>query len=153
MVLVRSFKWMGFGTALVLIFSDPMVEVLAEMGNKTGVPAFYISFILAPLASNASELVAAYNYAQKKTSKSITISLATLEGAACMNNTFCLAIFLMLIYMQDLCWKFTAETTSILFVELAMFAFVCLKKVQTLLNGIMVLCLLPASLAIVWGME
>jgi hypothetical protein len=42
----------------------------------------YISFILSPLVSNASELIAAYSYASKKTSKTITISLSTLTGAA-----------------------------------------------------------------------
>ncbi|EER02433.1 conserved hypothetical protein, partial [Perkinsus marinus ATCC 50983] len=82
------------GTLLILIFSDPAVDVLNEIGIRSGINPFYISFILAPLASNASELVAAYSYAQKKTSKHITISISTLQGAASMNNTFCLGIFL-----------------------------------------------------------
>ena len=43
---------MGLGTGLVLVFSDPMVDVLSEIGVRTDVPAFYISFVLAPLASN-----------------------------------------------------------------------------------------------------
>ena len=45
---------MGLGTLLVLIFSDPMVDVLGEIGNRTGIPAFYISFVLAPMASISS---------------------------------------------------------------------------------------------------
>lgn len=73
-----------------VLISDPMVDVLSELGVRTGIPAFYIAFVLAPLASNASELIAAYNYAKKKTPTSISISLATLEGAAVMNNTFVL---------------------------------------------------------------
>ena len=68
-VLQRSLYQMLAGTVLVLLFSDPMVDVFAELGNRTGVPAFYVSFVLAPLASNASELISAYNYAQKKTQK------------------------------------------------------------------------------------
>ena len=48
---------MSIGTVLVLVFSDPAVNVLAEIGKRINVSAFYISFILAPLASNASELV------------------------------------------------------------------------------------------------
>ncbi|KAE9066213.1 hypothetical protein PF010_g27893, partial [Phytophthora fragariae] len=50
---------MFLGTALVLLFSDPMVDVLSEVGARTGIPAFYVSFVVAPLASNASELIAA----------------------------------------------------------------------------------------------
>ena len=76
-----------------------------------------MAFVLAPFASNGSELVAAYNYAVKKTTKSISISLTTLEGAACMNNTFGLGIFMILIYFQGLAWEYLAETLSILFVQ------------------------------------
>ena len=61
--------------------------------------------------------MAAYNYAVKKTTKSISISLTTLEGAACMNNTFGLGIFMILIYFQGLAWEYLAETLSILFVQ------------------------------------
>ena len=72
---LRSLWMMSLGTLLVLLFSDPMVDVLSEIGTRTGIPAFYISFIIAPLASNASELIASYNYAKKKTSKTISVSL------------------------------------------------------------------------------
>eukprot|EP00967_Tisochrysis_lutea_P128081 scaffold218653_cov35-Tisochrysis_lutea.AAC.3 len=85
---------MGLGTALIILFSDPMVDVLSNLGARTGISPFYIAFVFAPVASNASELLASLNYAKKKTRKTITISLSTLEGAACMNNTFCLAIFM-----------------------------------------------------------
>jgi Ca2+-binding EF-hand superfamily protein len=67
-IFTRSCQMMGFGTLLVLIFSDPMVDVLSEIGVRTNISSFYISFVLAPLASNASELLAAYNYAAKRTS-------------------------------------------------------------------------------------
>lgn len=152
-ILMRSFYQMGLGTLLVLIFSDPMVDVLNQIGIVSGIPAFYISFVLAPLASNASELVAAYNYAQKKTPKTITISLNTLEGAACMNNTFCLAIFLGLIYVQGLAWKFTAETLSILVVELVMFLIVLSTDTQRVSVACLVLLLMPGALALVYYLE
>ena len=38
-------------------------------------------------------------------------------GAACMNNTFCLGIFLALIYVKGLEWEFSAETISIFAVQ------------------------------------
>lgn len=70
---------MAIGTVVVLLFSDPMCDVLSEVGNRTHIKPFYVAFILAPLASNASELIAAYNYALKKTKKTVNISFATLE--------------------------------------------------------------------------
>mmetsp|Transcript_67505 Transcript_67505/g.162019 ORF Transcript_67505/g.162019 Transcript_67505/m.162019 type:complete len:592 (+) Transcript_67505:178-1953(+) len=152
-LLRRSFMMMGFGTLLVLVFSDPMVDVLAEVGVRTGVPAFYISFILAPLASNASELVSALNYASKKTQASVTISLSTLVGAACMNNTFCLGIFYALIYAQGLAWKFTAETFAIFVVQLVMYALIHFRRVHTMVTAFVILSVYPLSLALVYFME
>ena len=59
----RSCMMMTAGTVIVLLFSDPMVGILDELGNRTGIPSFFVAFILAPLASNASELIASISYA------------------------------------------------------------------------------------------
>merc|ERR1719335_34771 len=152
-ILQRSFMMMGMGTILVLIFSDPMVDVLAEIGVRTDVPAFYISFVLAPLASNASELLAAYNYAANRTSKTMTTSLVQLEGAACMNNTFCLAIFYGLIYFRGLAWQFTAETIAIVVIQFIMGGVALLGSTMTMKLGTFVVCLYPLSLIAVYVME
>ena len=85
-VLLSSFWQMGLGTALVLLFSDPMVSVLQECGDRLGISPFYIAFVMAPLASNASELIASFNASRKKTAASITTSLQQLLGAAVMNK-------------------------------------------------------------------
>lgn len=148
----RAAKKMLIGTVLILIISDPMVDVLDNMGTRLGIPSFYISFVLAPLASNASELIAAISYAKKKTRSSITVALSTLEGAACMNNTFCLAIFMGLIYARGLAWHFTAETVAILVVEVAI-GCVAMLKVQRAYVGVGVLSLFPLSLLFVMLME
>jgi len=116
-----------------------------EIGNLIKIPAFYISFLLAPLASNASELLASFKYAQKKTRKTITISLTALEGAAVMNNTFCLGIFLALVYFRELRWSFTAETLSILAVEFIVFLF-ARKEITTLTDAFLILLIFPISL-------
>lgn len=152
-ILLRSCYQMAAGTLLVLIFSDPMVDLLSQLGRRLDISAFYISFLLAPMASNASELVAAYNYAQKRTGKSITTSLSTLVGAAIMNNTFCLAIFLGLVYFKGLAWEFSAETICIVFVQLAMAASILTRRVHRLLDGFVVLSFYPISLFIVYFLE
>merc|ERR1719261_2023015 len=59
----RACTKLFLGSVLVLLFSDPMCDLLGTMGDKLasemGIPnpSFYISFLIAPLASNASELV------------------------------------------------------------------------------------------------
>lgn len=149
---MRACKLMLIGTALILIFSDPMVDVMSNMGARIGVPPFYVAFVLAPLASNASELIASLGYAGKKTKKTISISLAALEGAACMNNTFCLCIFMALIFFKRLVWKFSAETTVILIVE-ALVALIAMQKTQRTYLALIVLALFPLSIVLVALLE
>jgi len=148
----RAATMMGVGTALILVFSDPMVDVMSNMGSRLSIPPFYIAFALAPLASNASELLASFAYASKKTKKTITVSLAALEGAACMNNTFCLAIFMGLIYFKQLAWKFSAETVTILLIELCVAA-LAVQETQRQLHAVVLLLMFPASIALVAGLE
>jgi Ca2+/Na+ antiporter len=151
-VKLRSFKLMAIGTIIVVVFSDPMCDILSEFGERLNIDAFYISFVLAPLASNASEVIASYAFARKKTRSSIAVSFTQLEGAGIMNNTFCVAIFLILIYARGLAWEFTAETTSIVVIELLMM-FMAFKKSFTIFDGIIILLFYPLSLALVIIME
>ena len=137
---------------MVLLFSDPMVDVFSAFGDRMNISAFYVSFVLAPLASNASELIAAYNYAQKKTSTTITTSLTALQGAACMNNTFCLGIFMALIYFKQLYWEFSAETIVIVFIQFIMVIY-SFKKYHYMSDAWAVLALYPLSLVLVWFLE
>jgi hypothetical protein len=55
-IIRRAILSMSVGAAIILIFSDPMVNVLVDLGNRTGVPAFYVSFLFAPLAGNIPEV-------------------------------------------------------------------------------------------------
>jgi len=149
----RAFYNMGLGTALVLVFSDPMCDMLSVIGQKISPSApFYVSFAVAPLASNASELVSAMKLASKRTMKSMVNSLSTLEGAAIMNNTFCLGIFLLLIVWKGLLWQFSAETISILTIEVLV-GIMAMKKVHRLIDGIIILCFYPLAVVIVYLLE
>lgn len=151
---IRAAWMMTVGTLIVLLFSDPMVDILSNMGTRTGIKPFFIAFVLAPLVSNGSELIAAYGYAQKKTVKSASISFATLLGAAVMNNTFCLMIFLFLVVARDLRWVFTAEVSAMIVVELIMFGLVafCGKSMSSKWVPL-VACLMPLSIGFVAGLE
>jgi Ca2+/Na+ antiporter len=143
---IRSLYMMTVGTTVVLLVSDPAVDVLSSLGSRMGVPGFYVSFLLAPLASNASELIAAYNYARKKTRGSINISLSTLEGAGIMNNTFCTGIFFLVIYMNEtIAWTFSVETLAIILVQMVVML-VAQKKIMTLFDASLVLSMYPLSL-------
>ena len=142
--------WMlGLGTLMVLVFSDPAVGVVCELGKRTGIPTFYLSFVLAPLFSNASELIAAYHYAQQRTRKSITVALSSLEGAAIMNNTYCLGIFYALVYFRGIKWNFFPQVVAILFVQIVVGFLAITKRMHQMSDALVILSLYPASLIIV----
>lgn len=149
----RAFSSMFWGSVLVLLFSDPMCDCLGLFADKIEVPKFYVSFLLAPLASNASELVSAMKLAQKRTLSSMVQSLSTLEGAAIMNNTFCLGIFLVLIVWKGLAWQFSAETISIIAIQVVIGVIVLLKDTEKLFDGVLILLLYPLALLIVYVLE
>jgi Ca2+/Na+ antiporter len=151
-IMRRAFSMLIIGTAIVLIFSDPMVEVLSEIAARANIPPFYVSFVLAPVAANASEVIASQYYAAKKTRKTITVALTALEGAASMNNTFCLSIFMGLIYFRGLAWQFSAETIAIVSVQLLMCVLAHRSKMSTS-TGFLVLSLFPLSVMFVALLE
>jgi len=154
-LICRASWMMMLGTFVVLFVSDPFVDCLTEWGTqrRLGIPVFYISFIVAPFASNASELLSAYAYALKKTKSSITTSLSTLIGAGCMNNTFCLGIFFALIYCKGLAWQFTAETISIIVVQWLIGGLALFKTTHNLFIGYLILLCYPLCLFIVYFLE
>lgn len=152
-VIFRSMWMMTLGTVAVLVVSDPFVDLLTEWGNRLGIDSFYISFVVAPFASNASELLSAYTYAKKKSVKAMTTSLSTLIGAACMNNTFCLGIFFGLIYFKGLAWKFTAETVSIILIQWIIGLLAISRKTMTFFMGFIVLLCYPLCLLVVYYLE
>jgi hypothetical protein len=136
----------------VLTFSDPVVDVLNEAGARSGVNAFYVSFVVAPIITNGSEVLASYTFALKKTQKSMVVAYEQLLGAAVMNNTYCLLVFLAIIYFQKLYWKYTAETLAILAAEACVFA-VATRPVHTPKTALAVLSLFPATIALVYVLE
>ena len=148
----KAFRMLLAGSALVLYFSDPMVDVLAAIAERANVSAFYVSFVLAPLASNASELIASQYYASKKTRKSISVALSALEGAACMNNTFCLSIFMALIFFRGLAWQYSAETLVILLCQFRVGVMVQASDMK-FSRGVLILSIFPLSIILVAALE
>ena len=69
-----------------------------------------------------------------------------------MNNTFCLGIFLALIYLRGMQWTFSAETLSIVCVQMVMVG-MSFKKTQTVRDGLFVLTLFPLSIVFVYVLE
>ena len=147
------------GVGLVTIFSDPMCDSLTRItdpNNPEYIPisSFYISFIITPLCSNASELVSSIAFAMKKEKENLVMTYTQLYSAAIMNNTMCLGVFCGLVYFRDLEWYFSAEVTSILFTEFLMGALALnCRKIYKLYWAVPVTLIYFLSLILVMFLE
>lgn len=139
-------------TVVCSVFSDPMVDVISQLGVKLNISPFYISFVVTPLASNASEVIAGLIFARKKTTESMSLTLATLHGAATMNSTLSLCIFMSLVYFRKLSWSFSAEVITVLFVIFVV-GLNSLKKTIYLWQAIIVGSMYPLSILMVYLMQ
>ncbi|EGG23641.1 hypothetical protein DFA_05775 [Cavenderia fasciculata] len=144
---------LAIGSVMVSVFSDPMVDVITDFGTKLDINLFFISFIVTPFCSNASELISSLIFASKKRKQNSSLTYSALYGSATMNNTLCLGIFFALVYFRDLTWEFSAETVTILFVTVCVGLIGSLKKTMKLYLAPLVLSLYPFSLVIVYLLE
>ena len=69
-----------------------------------------------------------------------------------MNNTFCLLIFMALIYFRGLAWQYTAETIVIVVVQLLLAVF-ARKTVNTTTDAYIILAIFPLSIVLVSVLE
>ena len=83
----------------------------------------------------------------------MVVAYEQLLGAAVMNNTYCLFIFLVLIYAQSLYWNYTAEVIAILAAEVTIFCIATMQKVHTVSTALCVLSIYPATILLVWLLE
>lgn len=69
-----------------------------------------------------------------------------------MNNTFCLSIFMGLVFFRGLAWQYTAETVAIIIVEIIV-ALMVQTNVMSMFRGLIIMSLFPLSIALVAGLE
>jgi len=148
LIIVKACVFLILGAGGAAIFSDPMVTAIDDLSSTLGIQPFYVSFILTPFASNASELIASLYFCAKKSSKSVSVAMAAVYGAVTMNSTLNLGIFLLLMWRQDIYWAFSAEALPMILVVFAIGIYGSLKCTFTTLEGIIIFLLYPLSLGL-----
>jgi len=151
--LIKSIIILAIGTIIVSFFSDPMVGVIADFSTQVSIKPFFVSFLITPYCSNASEMIAALMFASKKRKENTSMTYSQLYGAVCMNASMILGIFYALVYFRGLSWTFTAETLSILLVTWIVGLIASFKKDFAVWWSIPIFSLYPLSLVFVWGLE
>eukprot|EP00727_Mastigamoeba_balamuthi_P003538 m51a1_g13181 putative ca2+:cation antiporter family (457) ;mRNA; f:6-2477 len=126
-----------------------MVSAIDNLSRSMSVPNFYVSFLVTPFASNASELIASIYFCSKKTSKNVSMAMAAVYGAVTMNSTLNLAVFLIMMWARDITYMYSSEVVPMLLVIYAVGALASLRDTFTTLQGFVVLALYPLSAGLV----
>ncbi|GLT76338.1 hypothetical protein SLA2020_480070 [Shorea laevis] len=158
---VENPRWTSFkavlmlllGTLIAAAFADPLVDAVDDFSDATGIPTFFISFIVLPLATNASESVTAIIFASRKKQKTASLTFSELYGSVTMNNVLCLSVFLALVYIRGLTWDFSSEVLVILIVCLLVSAFASFRTTFPLWTCLVAFILYPLSLALVYVLD
>eukprot|EP00727_Mastigamoeba_balamuthi_P005981 m51a1_g2001 hypothetical protein (1248) ;mRNA; f:1219516-1226216 len=150
-LVLRAGGMLAVGTGIVVLFSEPMVSAIDNLSRSMSVPNFYVSFLVTPFASNASELIASIYFCSKKTSKNVSMAMAAVYGAVTMNSTLNLAVFLIMMWARDITYMYSSEVVPMLLVIYAVGALASLRDTFTTLQGFVV-CGPPLVLgAVSWG--
>ncbi len=70
------------GIAVCAIFSDPLVDALAVFSKASGIPPFFVAFVLTPLGSSAGELISSLRFASKRRQKNISLTFSNVRSTA-----------------------------------------------------------------------
>ncbi|GMY31958.1 sodium/calcium exchanger NCL-like, partial [Fagus crenata] len=150
---IKAVLLLFLGTIIAAAFADPLVDAVDNFSDATSIPAFFISFIVLPLATNSSEAVSAIIFSSRSKRTTASLAFSEIYGAATMNNLLCLAVFLALIYIRDLTWDFSAEVLVILIVCIVMGLFASFCTHFPLWTSIVAILLYPFSLVLIYVLD
>ncbi|KAF5197852.1 Sodium/calcium exchanger NCL2 [Thalictrum thalictroides] len=138
------------GTSMLSLFSSPLVASVQQISKAAGIPSFFVSFVLIPLATNTRRARAIIASANKKKRRTTFLAFSEIYGSAFMNNTLGLSLLLAIVYFRGLAWDFSAEVLIIVIISAIMGSIGCLCSRIPLWTCFIAYLLYPLSLAFVY---
>ncbi|KAK9819305.1 hypothetical protein WJX74_003436 [Apatococcus lobatus] len=106
-----------------------------------------------PFAISAGEVVSSFQFAKRKRSKNLSLTLSQIYGAVTLNNTLCLGIFLLIVHFKHLKWTYTSEVAVTVGATLIM-SLIGLRSTKfRSWMAIPVALIYPLSVFIVWFLD
>ncbi|KAI9083529.1 hypothetical protein K1719_034471 [Acacia pycnantha] len=97
------------GITILSILAEPLIASVQKFSTEAGIPSFFASFILVPLATNFREATSAIKEASHKKRSVTSHTIYEIYGAVFMNNILGFAAIATLIYVREITWEFSAE--------------------------------------------
>ncbi|KAL3820380.1 hypothetical protein ACJIZ3_006285 [Penstemon smallii] len=104
------------GIAILTFLSGPLMNSIQQFSDAIGVPSFFISFVIVPVAMNARSAILAIFPASQKSSRTSSLTFSEIYGGVVTNNMMGFSTLLAIIYIKGLKWDYSAEVLTILVV-------------------------------------
>ncbi|XP_070027787.1 sodium/calcium exchanger NCL1-like [Nicotiana sylvestris] len=141
------------GTAILTLCADPLMDNIIRLANAIGMPSFFLSFIIVPLAINARTAITAISLLSSTSQQSSTTSSLTFSEIyvrVILNNIMGMSTVLFVLYAKDLTWEYSVEvlTSMVVCAVTGLFAFV--RTTYPLWTCIIAFLLYPISLVLLY---
>ncbi|KAJ6966138.1 hypothetical protein NC652_003886 [Populus alba x Populus x berolinensis] len=146
----KAIMSMVLGAAILSVLAEPLTQSVQNFSEDAGIPSFFVSFVLVPLATNARAATAAITTACRKKSITTSLTFSEIYGGVFMNNVLGCSVLLFLIYARGLTWEFSAEVLVVLITCGIMCLAVSFRSDFPLWTSFMAFLLYPFSLFLVY---
>ncbi|KAJ6949887.1 hypothetical protein NC651_003766 [Populus alba x Populus x berolinensis] len=146
----KAIMSMVLGAAILSVLAEPLTQSVQNFSEDAGIPSFFVSFVLVPLATNARAATAAITTACRKKSIATSLTFSEIYGGVFMNNILGCSVLLFIIYARGLTWEFSAEVLVVLITCAIMCLAVSFRSDFPLWTSFMAFLLYPFSLFLVY---
>ncbi|XP_011000237.1 PREDICTED: uncharacterized protein LOC105107867 isoform X3 [Populus euphratica] len=146
----KAIMSMVLGAAILSVLAEPLIHSVQNFSEDAGIPSFFVSFVLAPLATNARAATSAITTACRKKSITTSLTFSEIYGGVFMNNVLGCSVLLFLIYARGLTWEFSAEVLVVLITCAIMSLAGSFRSDFPLWTSFMAFLLYPFSLLLVY---
>lgn len=146
----KAIMSMVLGVAILSVLAEPLTQSVQNFSEDAGIPSFFVSFVLAPLATNARAATSAITTACRKKSITTSLTFSEIYGGVFMNNVLGCSVLLFLVYARGLTWEFSAEVLVVLITCAIMSLAVSFRSDFPLWTSFMAFLLYPFSLFLVY---
>ncbi|XP_023768309.1 sodium/calcium exchanger NCL2 [Lactuca sativa] len=141
------------GIFMLTVLAEPLVESVRKFSESIKIEAFYVSFILVPLATNARTAIAAIRAASQKRHVTTSLTFSEIYHKVFMNNIFGFSVLVSVIYFRGLTWHFSAEILVVIIVCVIMGLLASFRSKFPMWTLFIAFPLYPLSLVVVYLLD
>ncbi|KAJ8562550.1 hypothetical protein K7X08_031002 [Anisodus acutangulus] len=141
------------GIAILTLCADPIMDNIIRLAHAIGVPSFFLSFVIVPLAVNARTAITAITLlssANQQSSTTSSLTFSEIYVGVILNNIMGMSTVLTVLYAKDLRWEYSAEVLVSLVVCAVTGFFAFIRTTYPLWTCIVAFLFYPIALVLLY---